>query len=205
MTNGNQSIRPGWYDNGRGGKQWHDGTAWTTVLHPDSLKRERRRVPLVLLGWAAAGSMFLGIIFGVALSPAGPQAENAAVIPSPSASESAATATLLAEQETLVEERAALAVQQTAADKREKALDKKEAQIVEDRRILTKAQQKVEKQAKQVEKAKKKAKKANNPAPTYAYYDNCAAARAAGAAPVYAGDPGYGSHLDRDGDGVGCE
>jgi hypothetical protein len=37
------------------------------------------------------------------------------------------------------------------------------------------------------------------------YYENCDAARAAGAAPVYAGDPGYGSHLDRDGDGVGCE
>ncbi|WP_052493153.1 excalibur calcium-binding domain-containing protein [Rhodococcus sp. MEB064] len=38
-----------------------------------------------------------------------------------------------------------------------------------------------------------------------AYYKNCSAAKAAGAAPVYAGDPGYGSHLDRDGDGVGCE
>ncbi|WP_335933035.1 excalibur calcium-binding domain-containing protein [Streptomyces sp. PTD5-9] len=37
------------------------------------------------------------------------------------------------------------------------------------------------------------------------YYANCAAARAAGAAPVRAGDPGYGRHLDRDGDGVGCE
>lgn len=37
------------------------------------------------------------------------------------------------------------------------------------------------------------------------YYANCAAARAAGAAPVRTGDPGYGSHLDRDGDGVGCE
>ena len=37
------------------------------------------------------------------------------------------------------------------------------------------------------------------------YYENCSAARAAGAAPVYAGDPGYGDHLDRDGDGVGCE
>lgn len=37
------------------------------------------------------------------------------------------------------------------------------------------------------------------------YYENCDAARAAGAAPVYAGDPGYGSHLDRDGDGVACE
>ena len=31
------------------------------------------------------------------------------------------------------------------------------------------------------------------------------AARAAGAAPVHRGDPGYGSHLDREGDGIGCE
>lgn len=37
------------------------------------------------------------------------------------------------------------------------------------------------------------------------YYKNCDAARAAGAAPVRRGDPGYGSHLDRDGDGIGCE
>jgi hypothetical protein len=36
-------------------------------------------------------------------------------------------------------------------------------------------------------------------------YRNCAAARAAGAAPVRRGDAGYGRHLDRDGDGVGCE
>ncbi|MFV5996110.1 excalibur calcium-binding domain-containing protein [Streptomyces sp. NPDC056231] len=38
-----------------------------------------------------------------------------------------------------------------------------------------------------------------------AYYANCDAVRAAGAAPIHAGDPGYGRHLDRDGDGVGCE
>ena len=37
------------------------------------------------------------------------------------------------------------------------------------------------------------------------YYPNCAAARAAGAAPVHVGEPGYGRHLDRDGDGIGCE
>lgn len=37
------------------------------------------------------------------------------------------------------------------------------------------------------------------------YYPNCAAARAAGAAPVRRGDPGYDRRLDRDGDGVGCE
>ncbi|WP_371635844.1 excalibur calcium-binding domain-containing protein [Streptomyces zaomyceticus] len=36
-------------------------------------------------------------------------------------------------------------------------------------------------------------------------YANCAAVRAAGAAPIRAGEPGYGRHLDRDGDGVGCE
>jgi Excalibur calcium-binding domain len=43
------------------------------------------------------------------------------------------------------------------------------------------------------------------PAPASVYYGNCSAARAAGAAPVYAGSPGYGVHLDRDRDGVGCE
>ncbi|OKI09709.1 hypothetical protein A6A06_03340 [Streptomyces sp. CB02923] len=36
-------------------------------------------------------------------------------------------------------------------------------------------------------------------------YANCAAVRAAGAAPIHAGDPGYSRRLDRDGDGVGCE
>lgn len=38
-----------------------------------------------------------------------------------------------------------------------------------------------------------------------AYYDNCTAARDAGASPLRRGDPGYGPHLDRDGDGVACE
>ena len=37
------------------------------------------------------------------------------------------------------------------------------------------------------------------------YYPNCTAARAAGAAPVRRGEPGYARHLDRDGDGVGCD
>jgi len=36
-------------------------------------------------------------------------------------------------------------------------------------------------------------------------FRNCAEARAAGAAPVRRGDPGYGPHLDRDNDGIGCE
>ena len=38
-----------------------------------------------------------------------------------------------------------------------------------------------------------------------AFYKNCDAARAAGAAPLYAGQPGYRSKLDADGDGIACE
>ena len=37
------------------------------------------------------------------------------------------------------------------------------------------------------------------------YYANCTAARAAGAAPLHLGEPGYRSALDRDKDGVACE
>jgi hypothetical protein len=36
-------------------------------------------------------------------------------------------------------------------------------------------------------------------------YRSCAEAEAAGASPLYAGQPGYSSKLDRDSDGVACE
>lgn len=53
-----------------------------------------------------------------------------------------------------------------------------------------------------------KAGKTTKPAPARSgdvYYPNCTAARNAGAAPVRRGEPGYGRHLDRDNDGIGCE
>jgi len=37
------------------------------------------------------------------------------------------------------------------------------------------------------------------------FYRNCAAAWAAGAAPIYFGQPGYRPEMDGDGDGVACE
>ncbi|MEU2261361.1 excalibur calcium-binding domain-containing protein [Streptomyces sp. NPDC019645] len=37
------------------------------------------------------------------------------------------------------------------------------------------------------------------------YYRNCDAAKAAGAAPIRRGEPGYAKRLDRDGDGVACD
>jgi Excalibur calcium-binding domain len=41
--------------------------------------------------------------------------------------------------------------------------------------------------------------------PAAAYYKNCTAAKAAGAAPLHLGEPGYRSALDRDHDGIACE
>jgi hypothetical protein len=43
------------------------------------------------------------------------------------------------------------------------------------------------------------------PAPAAVVYANCDAVRAAGAAPIYAGTPGYSTKLDRDKDGIGCD
>ena len=48
------------------------------------------------------------------------------------------------------------------------------------------------------------------PAPTAGpdgevFYPNCAAARAAGVAPIHIGEPGYRPELDGDRDGVACE
>lgn len=43
------------------------------------------------------------------------------------------------------------------------------------------------------------------PAPVVGTYPNCTAVRAAGAAPIYAGQPGFQPKLDGDGDGVACE
>jgi hypothetical protein len=37
------------------------------------------------------------------------------------------------------------------------------------------------------------------------YYANCTDAKAAHAAPLYRGQPGYRAALDRDNDGVACE
>lgn len=43
------------------------------------------------------------------------------------------------------------------------------------------------------------------PIPASVSYGSCADVRAAGAAPIYQGQPGYSRKLDRDGDGIACE
>ena len=48
-------------------------------------------------------------------------------------------------------------------------------------------------------------KSESTPEPQKEFYANCKAAKAAGAAPLYRGDPGYSEDRDRDGDGIACE
>ncbi|WP_308188299.1 excalibur calcium-binding domain-containing protein [Nocardioides sp. R-C-SC26] len=67
------------------------------------------------------------------------------------------------------------------------------------------AEEREQRRLQQEEERRRLAEERERESQMYAYYANCDAARAAGAAPVYTGDPGYGRHLDRDGDGVGCE
>lgn len=43
------------------------------------------------------------------------------------------------------------------------------------------------------------------PAQSDVYYATCSEARAAGAAPIHRGEPGYRGQLDRDNDGIACE
>jgi hypothetical protein len=45
----------------------------------------------------------------------------------------------------------------------------------------------------------------DNPSDGAVYFRNCSEARAAGAAPIYQGEPGYRPALNRDRDGIACE
>ncbi|MFF2589504.1 excalibur calcium-binding domain-containing protein [Peribacillus butanolivorans] len=66
---------------------------------------------------------------------------------------------------------------------------------------LAEEQRKKEEEARLAEEKRKEEEQQQ----TNVYFKNCTDARAAGAAPVHRGEPGYAKHLDRDGDGIGCD
>ncbi|PEQ82275.1 excalibur calcium-binding domain-containing protein [Bacillus cereus] len=103
---------------------------------------------------------------------------------------------------------------------KKKELEKKEAdektQKQEDEKRLAEEQarkqedekRQVDEQARKQQEEQKAQQAQTQPAngnTDSAYYKNCAAVRAAGKAPLHKGQPGYSSHLDRDGDGIACE
>jgi len=104
----------------------------------------------------------------------------------------------LAEEKKKKEEAARLAEEQKKKEEEAQRLAEEERKKEEAARLAEEQRQKEE--AERLAEEQKKKEEANN-----VYYDNCSDARAAGAAPIHRGEPGYGTHLDRDGDGIGCD
>nr|WP_231497329.1 excalibur calcium-binding domain-containing protein [Arthrobacter sp. MA-N2] len=107
---------------------------------------------------------------------------------------------------------AAAAAAKATADKAaaQAAADKEAAQAAADAAAAQAAAQAQAKAAAdaaaiKAQQDQSQARPAQPPAPSSVYYANCTAARAAGAAPIYRGQPGYRSALDRDNDGIACE
>ncbi len=96
---------------------------------------------------------------------------------------------------------AKIAADQAAAEKA--AADQVAAQVAAQKAADAAAQQAAQQAA--VKPAPAPAVQAPAPAPAAVYYANCAAAKAAGAAPLYRGQPGYRAGMDGDSDGVACE
>lgn len=133
-------------------------------------------------------------------------AEEAAESRAAEESRQAAEASQAAEEKRVAEEEARrAAVAAEASRKAEQERVAEEARVEEENR---QAQERAE-AARAAEAERDAAQKAVTPPETPAggvtFYKNCDAVRAAGAAPIRVGEPGYARKLDRDGDGVGCE
>jgi hypothetical protein len=185
---------------------------------PASGGKKKRTVPLWLTGVVAAVSLFAGTGIGaggdaVTDSPEyiALQTENASLVDDETGV--VAQQDALAERIADVEEREAVlqeaadaaaaeqAAAAAAAAAEKAAADQAAAVQAEAERVA--AEKAAADQAAAAAQAAQPVAAA--PQAASAYYENCTAARNAGAAPVRTGDAGYGRHLDRDGDGIGCE
>lgn len=213
---------PGYYPapHANGELRYWDGQTWADAAAAPTPSAKQPRLVQVrrrTAAWSLTAAGVAGLLFGTMLGNGGASSEVTSLkselvsvqTAQAEAEEVAADATdQLAELETVVDELDAattrssdlegqLTAVKTESDARQSRIAELEAAVAS----ATAAQPQAEAQPPAA---------APQPAPAPAapantYFQNCDAARAAGAAPVRAGDPGYGRHLDRDGDGVGCE
>lgn len=107
-----------------------------------------------------------------------------------------------------IEQQQQLDNKQNELNQKEQDLNNRNSQLDErERNIAYREQQKQERiqREQQALLAAQQAPSYSDSTGGYAFYKNCSAARAAGAAPIYRGQPGYRDKLDRDGDGIACE
>ncbi len=215
------AAEAGWYDDATvpGQERYWDGEAWTEQVQPKAQLQPQRRKRAVRLPFVIAigvGALLLGVAIGGGSDPTD-SAEYLAVSKELVVAEDASTelaeetAALEEELDALTDEVAQLAEQQqavvdaeTAVAARETAADERDATLQQRESDVQGREAAVQTRESSVSQPAPPAAQPSAPAPS-AYYENCTAARNAGAAPVRSGDPGYGRHLDRDGDGVGCE
>lgn len=110
------------------------------------------------------------------------------------------------EQKTTLNNRVAAVSHAIAArEEQERLAAEEQARIAAEEQARIAAEEQARIAAEEQDRVAAEAAQAAPAAATSAYYPNCSAVRAAGVAPLYQGQPGYSSHLDRDGDGVACE
>jgi len=119
-------------------------------------------------------------------------------------------ASQLAEEEKKQEEAARLAEEQKAQEEAARLAEEQKAQeeatrLAEEQKAQEEAARLAEEQKAQEEAARLAEEQKVQEAATFVSYKNCDAVRAAGAAPIYEGQPGYSKKLDRDGDGIACD
>lgn len=211
----------GWYPapHAHGEMRYWDGAVWTEPVpagssaEPPSPKKPISRRTGVLV---AGGALILGLVAGGGMGSAASGSQVSDL-----STQIAALQTDVAEAAQTVVDAGAevktatdkLTAAQTDAAKAKTDLATSVAEVTKMREAATAAQTELDARAAQITdlQGRVSAQVAPQPepvqpaAPSTAYYKNCDAARAAGAAPVRRGDPGYASHLDRDGDGIGCE
>lgn len=125
---------------------------------------------------------------------------------SPAASTSAASVTTSADAGAAEREREAAEAEASRAEEARLAEEREAAErerVAEEQRL---EQERIERERAEQEAVPQQfVAPAQAPQQPSAYYRNCRAVWDAIGGPIHAGQPGYDSHLDRDGDGVGCE
>ncbi|MGG3624545.1 excalibur calcium-binding domain-containing protein [Bacillus gobiensis] len=139
---------------------------------------------------------------------------------SDSESEKAAEKARLAEEKRKQEEEARLTEEKRKQEEEarlaeEKRKQEEEARLAEEKRKqeeearLAEEKRKQEEEARLAEEKRKQEEETRlaeeQEQQTNVYYKNCTQAKEANAAPIHKGEPGYAKHLDKDGDGVGCD
>ncbi|AND17392.1 excalibur calcium-binding domain-containing protein [Rathayibacter tritici] len=192
-------------------------TVWPPPLPPVKAKmrrrdRQHRRVPLVALVWACVGALLVGTAMGGA-SGASDTTELEEQLAAVQQQLSSAEDSLEEQTDALAEVDAKRSAAEASAAGLQQKVDTMTAEAATSTTTLASRDARIA----ELESAAKSAAATSAAAPAAAApaavpngggsvsYANCGAVRAAGAAPIRTGDPGYSRKLDRDGDGVACE